>query len=213
MATASLLSVTTELRRRRGYIPSGGIDNCRPKYKDGVPRPDLGWSEHAYGNAEDLQIYGYAAQKPYVDELVKMRGEGYPVGWIGWAGNRPSDHTDHIHVQGSPNHDGQTPPCAGGESTRASAGRTRTTTSDSVYDTASGGVNLSRRDGDAFDLTILGVDFGKPLYRAMWLFIAMGATALAVNLIGKGFVKSAVTGVAKGVTKGAKGYVNAVKNV
>lgn len=112
--TATLLAVTTELRKRMGNIPTSGVGNCRAKNVNGVSRPDLGYSEHAFGNAEDLSINGYSKQKPYVDMLNKMKGEGYPVGLILWAGAR-ADHTDHIHVEGSPALEkGQKPPCAGG---------------------------------------------------------------------------------------------------
>jgi hypothetical protein len=61
-------------------------------------------------------INGFERQKPFVDELARMKGQGYPVGRVLWAGNRPNDHSDHIHIEGAPSlsKPGRKPPCAGG---------------------------------------------------------------------------------------------------
>lgn len=113
--TPSLAAVDKELKKRMGSIPDVGVFNCRPFRIDGKLRPDKGWSEHAWANAIDYKINGFSKQKPYVDTLNRMRSEGFPVGTVLWAGNRPSDHSDHIHTEGSPKQGpAGPPPCKGG---------------------------------------------------------------------------------------------------
>lgn len=191
--TATLAAVTSELRRRKGPIGSLGIGYCRPKRINGKLRPDRGYSEHAYGNAEDLKVYGKAAQAPYVAELKRMQRQGFPVGTILWAGNRPKDHTDHIHVEGSPSLSvaGKKPPCAGGDPIDPSNPQTPTGT-DSQIDEAF-----------SLDIPLIG-EVGPALVRAAWLLVAVVAVVLTVYLLTQGFIKkqagNIVGDVAKAVT-------------
>lgn len=176
MATATLKAVTDELRKRMGPIPSAGVENCRPKRINGKLRPDRGYSEHAWGNAEDLRISGYAAQKPYVDELNRMKRQGYPVGLILWAGVR-SDHTGHIHVEGSPalSKGGAKPPCAGGKQPPATI----------PGDLPTEGPRAIPVGVPTIDIPLLG-DIGPVVYRGMFLVIAVVAVIIVVTLVTRG---------------------------
>ena len=105
-----ILGIEAQVNAAFGPTGNKGIGNCRNIKDTNTP------SQHAWGNAIDLDVYGYVSQKPYVDFL-----EGLPeVGTILWASNRPSDHTDHIHVEGLPKQTG-TPPCMGGSGGIASS--------------------------------------------------------------------------------------------
>jgi len=101
-----ILSIQAAVNATFGATGNKGIGNCRNIKDTNTP------SQHAWGNAIDLDVYGYTAQKPYVAYLETLP----QVGTILWASNRPSDHTDHIHVEGLPKQTG-TPPCMGGSGT------------------------------------------------------------------------------------------------
>lgn len=194
MATAALLSITSELRRRMGTIPSLGIDACRPKRISGVLRPDKGYSEHAYGNAEDFAIVGIEQQRPYVAMLQKMRVEGYPVGWIGWRGNR-TDYNGHIHVDARPALDrpGRVPPCAGGQplgtdekELKGSARRFRPAPLGDP------------EDGFSLDLPFIG-EIGPLIVRVGWALLALGAGAATIAFVSAAFKTQVVKQATKGL--------------
>lgn len=198
MVTKSLAAVTTELRRRKGNIPSSGVENCRPKRINGVLRPDKGYSEHAYGNAEDLKINGANAQKPYVDELARMKREGFPVGLVLHAAVR-ADHTDHIHVEGYPSLSkaGKTPPCAGGKSI---------TDVGEVFGGIKAGVSgiTSLTPGSTtggfqtINLPLLG-DLGISWGQIVFTLIGLAVAIALVLFLMQGFKGQAVEAITKGV--------------
>lgn len=111
-ATPQIIAVIQALKAEFPNLPDWGLGNCRAKRVNGVLRPDLGYSQHAYGNAWDIGLYGVEKQKPIVDFLNAAKAQGLPVGTIIWAGSR-ADHKDHIHLEGSPSISG-TPACVNG---------------------------------------------------------------------------------------------------
>ncbi len=122
MATARLRTVLEELNRRGFAAPKNPGVVCRAKKVNGKLRPDLGWSQHAYANAVDLSVNGADKQRPYLAALESMRAQGFPVGLILHAGNRPEDHTNHIHLEAAPSLSG-VPACAGGQEVPAGSAR------------------------------------------------------------------------------------------
>lgn len=103
MPTPAVTSIIAKVNAKFGPTGNKGIDNCR-YIKDTTT-----WSQHAWGNAVDFDVYGVTAQRPYVTYVESLP----EVGTVLWASNRPADHTDHIHVEGVPKQTG-TPPCASG---------------------------------------------------------------------------------------------------
>lgn len=101
--TAPIASIQQKVNAAFGPTGSKGDYNCRNIRGSSTP------SQHAWGNAWDIDVYGPTAQRPYVDFL-----EGLPeAGTILWASNEPTMHYDHIHVEGVPKQTG-VPPCMGG---------------------------------------------------------------------------------------------------
>lgn len=99
--TPALKAVREELKRRVGHIKGMNTPQyIRPIIQGGRRRPDLGYSQHSYRNADDLMLYG-SKQDPIVSVLKQMKSEGYPVGTI-LDHNYNQDHQDHIHLEGSP---------------------------------------------------------------------------------------------------------------
>lgn len=102
--TPALKAVIDELEKRLGSGTYKGYRTpqvIRPIVDGGRQRPELGYSQHSYRNASDIYAYGVAKQKPIVDELMRMKNQGYPVGTVLHAGN-DGDHKDHVHVEGKP---------------------------------------------------------------------------------------------------------------
>lgn len=99
--TPALKAVIDELEKRVGHIQGMRTPQyIRPIIQGGRRRPELGYSQHSYRNADDLMLKG-SAQDPIVSVLKQMKSEGYPVGTI-LDHNYNSDHWDHIHVEGNP---------------------------------------------------------------------------------------------------------------
>jgi hypothetical protein len=80
-----------------------GIDSCR-KIADSNT-----WSQHAWGNALDIQPVD-RAQGDRIAAYLRSNGGSLNVGGVLWW---VKDHYDHVHVEGMPKQTG-TPPCAGG---------------------------------------------------------------------------------------------------
>jgi hypothetical protein len=163
---------------------------------EGRPRPDLGYSEHAYGNADDWMINGYGAQKPYVDMLGRMRSEGYPVGTVLWYGSPGrTDHRDHIHIEGDPKLDSTgKPPCAGGNPIQATGTTTGEVTEESVHwwDWV--------LDPAGAATTSIGNALGEIIPRIAFGILALVVVVILANLLVKALAKE--TGIVD-IVKGA----------
>lgn len=206
MATASLRTVLEELNRRGFAAPKNPGSVCRAKKVNGKLRPDLGWSQHAYANAVDLSNYdGLDQQRPVVAALESMRLQGFPVGLILWAQNRPNDHDDHIHLEGSPSLTG-TPACAGGTEKPLSDEDTGTFERITGEDPEQGGLeNTGGNVVSDFFLGLFGLeqdalaDLGIRVVFGLLAVLAAGATLLLVVNAFKGNVIKGIAGAVKDV--------------
>lgn len=101
--TIEIIGIKAATKTRFGAVPDWGAYECRTIAGTDTP------SQHAWGNAWDIGIAGVSNQQPVVSFLQTL-----PItGRILWAQNRPSDHSDHIHVEGIKERSG-TPACMGG---------------------------------------------------------------------------------------------------
>jgi hypothetical protein len=94
--------------RFAGLVVSWGIYNRRPI------AGTLTWSQHSWGNAEDISNAAGTSRMSTLDSvyrwMVAERSAGrLPLGTILW---RVRDHYDHIHYEGLPKQFG-TPPLSG----------------------------------------------------------------------------------------------------
>lgn len=189
-ATPQIIAVIQALKAEFSSLPDWGLGNCRAKRVNGVLRPDLGYSQHAYGNAWDIGLYGVEKQKPVVDFLNTAKAQGLPVGTIIWAGSR-SDHKDHIHVEGSPASTGK-PACVNGAKLESNASRIKpgerySATGNIDWEKANQGGTSgggSNNPVDIFGGSIPGLDdIGETLIRAAWIVGGFATAYLAVMVL------------------------------
>ena len=199
MATARLRTVLEELNRRGFAAPKNTGVVCRPKNVNGRSRPDLGWSQHAYGNAIDLSVNGADKQRPYLAALESMRLQGFPVGLILHAGNRPKDHTNHIHLEAAPSLTG-TPACAGGPKLFEDL------TKDEIFEQkAEQNAAIEGNIVSDFFLGLFGLeqqdlaDLGIRIVFGLLAVLASGATILLIVNSFKGDIACTLTGKVKNV--------------
>ena len=199
MATARLRTVLAELNRRGFAAPKNPGIVCRAKNIDGKLRPDKGWSQHAFGNAVDLSVNGADKQWPYLAALESMRLQGFPVGLILHAGNRPKDHTNHIHLEAAPTLTG-TPPCAGGPKLNEDL-----TNEELFQKKADQNADLEGNILTDFVLGALGIDqanladIGIRIVFGLLTVLAAGATLLLVVNAFKGNAIKGIVGTVKDV--------------
>lgn len=164
---------------RWGPAPSLGDYVCRTV--KGTNKP----SQHAWGNAWDVGVAGRDAQEPKVRWLQTLPETGLVL----WAGNRPADHSDHIHVEGRTPHRGA-PPCMTGQTTTEPKGTVTKlpVPAGSIDPARTGPDQVPAGRGEASIWTV-GTQMALGVVAVM-----LSVTILAANKVGAGTVVAAAKG-------------------